>query len=151
MVVACRNSYKLEKGYGIREDPVAVFDAFQTLLGLAEDEKANTSWNFEQRLDGKSLGRLLLSEVTKSNLDMTKSVDQGYEKATSISSLVNGAPGEIKRSYLIADYFRYVGHTTNLSCSKLLSRFYGMRKMSYKKQSLISARVPNEQGFWRNI
>ncbi|KAK2709325.1 hypothetical protein QYM36_013106 [Artemia franciscana] len=43
---------------------------------------------------------------------MTKSVDQGYEKATSISSLVNGAPGEIKRSYLIADYFRYVGDAT---------------------------------------
>ncbi|KAK2710050.1 hypothetical protein QYM36_013650 [Artemia franciscana] len=43
MVVACRNSYKLEKGYGIREDPVALFDAFQTLLGLAEDGKANTS------------------------------------------------------------------------------------------------------------
>jgi len=109
MVVACRNAYKLEKGYGIREDPVAVFDAFQTLLGLTEDEKANTSWNFEEKLDGKSLGRLLLIEVTKSNLDMTKCVDQGYEKATSISSFVNGAPGEIKRSFSVPGQQRRSG------------------------------------------
>ena len=42
MVVACHYVFKSEKGYAIREEPVAVVDAFQTLSGLAEDEKANT-------------------------------------------------------------------------------------------------------------
>ena len=64
MVVACRYVYKSEKGYVIREDPVAIFNAFQTLSGLSEDEGTNTTQNFEERLDGKSLGRLLLSEFT---------------------------------------------------------------------------------------
>ena len=77
MVVVCRYVYKSEKGYVIQEDPAAIFDAFQTLLGLSEGEKTNTSHNFEERLDGKSLGRLFLSEVTKSGLDMTKCVSQG--------------------------------------------------------------------------
>ncbi|KAK2718588.1 hypothetical protein QYM36_005803 [Artemia franciscana] len=97
MVVACRYVYKSEKSYVIREDPVAIFDAFQTLSGLSEDEETNTTQNFEERLDGKSLGRLLLSEITKSGLDMTKCVGQGYNKAASMSSLVNGAACEIKR------------------------------------------------------
>ncbi|KAK2727452.1 hypothetical protein QYM36_008069 [Artemia franciscana] len=97
--------YVSEKGYVIREDPVTVVNAFQTLTGLAEDEKTNTSRNFEERLDGKSLGRLLLSAVTKSGLDMTKYVGQGYDKAASMSSLVNGAAGEIKRSYQLVIQF----------------------------------------------
>ena len=42
-----RYVYKSEKGYVIREDPAAIFDAFQTLLGLSEGEKTNTSHNFE--------------------------------------------------------------------------------------------------------
>ncbi|KAK2719086.1 hypothetical protein QYM36_004796 [Artemia franciscana] len=87
LVVACRYVYKSEKGYVIREDPVAIFDAFQTLSGLSEDEGTNTSQNFEERLDGKSLGRLLLSEITKFGLDMTKCIGQGYDKAASMSSL----------------------------------------------------------------
>ena len=61
MVVGYRYVYKSEKGYVVREDPVAIFDAFQTLAGLSEDEKTNTSQNFEERLDGKSLSTLLLS------------------------------------------------------------------------------------------
>ncbi|KAK2702646.1 hypothetical protein QYM36_018749 [Artemia franciscana] len=121
MVVPCRYVYKSEKGYVIREDPVAIFDTFQTLLGLSEDEETNTTQNFEERLDGKILGRLLLSEITKSGLDMTKCIGQGYDKAASISSLVNGAAGEIKRSYQLADYFHCVSHATNLSCSKIVS------------------------------
>ncbi|KAK2705874.1 hypothetical protein QYM36_016026 [Artemia franciscana] len=99
MVVAGSYVYKSEKGYVIQEDPVAIFDAFQTLSGLSEDEETNTTQNVEERLDGKSLGRLLLSEITKSGLDMTKCVGQGYDKAASMSSLVNGAAGEIKQSY----------------------------------------------------
>ncbi|KAK2723698.1 hypothetical protein QYM36_002141 [Artemia franciscana] len=121
MVVACRYVYKSEKGYVIREDPVAIFDAFQTLSGLSEDEGTNTTQNFEERLDGKSLGRLLLSEFTKSGLDMTKCVGQGYDKAASMSSFVNGAAGEIKQSYQLVDYFHCVSHATNLSCSKIVS------------------------------
>ncbi|KAK2706880.1 hypothetical protein QYM36_014799 [Artemia franciscana] len=110
-----------EKGYAIRKDPVAIFDTFQTLWGLSEDEKTNSSQNFEERQDGKSLGRLLLSEVTKSDLDMKKCVGQGFDKATSMSSLVNGVAGEIKRSYQLAYYFHCVSHTTNISCPKIVS------------------------------
>ncbi|KAK2723699.1 hypothetical protein QYM36_002142 [Artemia franciscana] len=121
MVVVCRYVYKSEKGYVIREDPVAIFNAFQTLSGLSEDEGTNTTQNFEERLDSKSLGRLLLSEFTQSGLDMTKCVGQGYDKAASMSSLVNGAAGEIKRNYQLVDYFHCVSHATNLSCSKTVS------------------------------
>jgi len=77
VVVACRYVHKLENDYAIWEDHVIVVDSFQTLLGLAEDEKANTSRNFEERLDGKSLGRPLLSEVKNSSLDMIKRIGQG--------------------------------------------------------------------------
>ena len=119
MVVAYRYVYKSEKGYVIREDPVTIFDAFQTLSGVSEDEETNTTQNFEERLDGKSFGRLLLSEIIKSGLDMTKCVGQGYDKAASMSSLVNRAAGEIKRSYQLTDYFHCVSHATNLSCSKI--------------------------------
>jgi len=89
----------LEKGYVIQEDPVVAVNAFQTLSGLTEDEKANTSRNFEERLDGKSVGRLLLSVIIRSSLDMTNCVSQGYDKAFCISSLVSGAAGKIKCSY----------------------------------------------------
>ncbi|KAK2702956.1 hypothetical protein QYM36_018482 [Artemia franciscana] len=121
MVVACHYVYKSEKGYVIREDPVAIFDAFQTLSGLSEDEGTNTTQNFEERLDGKSLGRLLFSKITKSGLDMTKCVGQGYDKAANMSSFVNGTAGEIKRSYQLVNYFHSVSHATNLSCSKIVS------------------------------
>ena len=62
-----------------------------------------------------------MSEITKSGLDMTKCVGQGYDKAASMSSLVNGAAGEIKRSNQLVDYFHCVSHATNLSCSKIVS------------------------------
>ncbi|XP_065573900.1 uncharacterized protein LOC136035869 [Artemia franciscana] len=52
---------------------------------------------------------------------MTKCVGQGYDKAASMSSFVNGAAGEIKRSYQLVDYFHCVSHATNLSCSKIVS------------------------------
>ncbi|KAK2725485.1 hypothetical protein QYM36_000094 [Artemia franciscana] len=118
MVVACRYVYKSKKGYVIQEDAVAVFDALQTSSKLSEDENADTSQYFEERLDGKSL---LLSEVNESRLDMTKCVSQSYDKASSMSSLINGAAGGVKRSYQLADYFHCVSHASNLSCSKIVS------------------------------
>ncbi|KAK2723692.1 hypothetical protein QYM36_002136, partial [Artemia franciscana] len=122
MVVACRYVYKSERGYVIREDPVAIFDAFQTLSGLSEDEGTNTTQNFEEKLDGKSLGRLLLSEFTKSGLDMTKCVGQGYDKAASMSSLVNGAAGEIKQSYQLVDYFHCERHYKQRYLDSILNK-----------------------------
>ncbi|KAK2723073.1 hypothetical protein QYM36_003313 [Artemia franciscana] len=69
MVIVCRYVRKYEKVNVTREDPVAVVNVFQTLLELFKDEKANTSRNFEESLDSKSLGRLHLSQVTKIGLD----------------------------------------------------------------------------------
>ena len=99
MVVACHYDNKSEKGYVIREDPVVVVNAFQTLSGLSDDEKANTIQNFEERLDGKILGRLLLSEITKSGLDMTKCIGQGYDKAASSSAKQT----KLLKKHLISD------------------------------------------------
>jgi hypothetical protein len=121
MVIVCRYVCKTEQGYVIREDPFAVVDAFQTLSRLAGDEESDDGRSIEEKLDGKSLGKLLLSEVRKSNLDLSKCVGQGYDKAASMASLTNGAAAEVKRQCELADYFHCVSHATNLSCSKIVS------------------------------
>ncbi|KAK2714164.1 hypothetical protein QYM36_008661, partial [Artemia franciscana] len=90
-------------------------------LQVAESPLTDKLGSTAKRLDGKSLGRLLLSEIIKYGLDITKYVGQGYDKAASMSSLVNGADGDIKRSYQLAYYFHCVSHATNLSCSKIVS------------------------------
>ena len=41
-------------------------------------------------------------------------------KPLAYPALVNGAAGEIKRSYQLADYFHFVSHATNLS-AKMIS------------------------------
>ncbi|KAK2723224.1 hypothetical protein QYM36_001785 [Artemia franciscana] len=86
-------------GYVIREDPVAIFDSFPTISGLFEDEKTNTGQSFEERLDGKSFSRLLFREVTKSSLDMTKCIGQGYDKAASSSAKQT----KLLKKHLISD------------------------------------------------
>ncbi|KAK2702124.1 hypothetical protein QYM36_019254 [Artemia franciscana] len=69
IVIVFRYVRKYEKVNVTREDPVAKVNVFQTLLELFKDENANTSRNLEESLDNKSLGRLLLSQVTKIGLD----------------------------------------------------------------------------------
>ena len=75
----------------------------------------------EIKLNGVTLGKIILSEVGKAMLNMKRCVGQGYDGAAALSSMVSGAAATVKESASHADYFHCVSHATNLSCSKCLT------------------------------
>lgn len=118
MVIVARYVKRNSDGsYIVREDPFAVVDVFERATNVLNP----TDGNKEIKLNGVTLGEIILSEIDKATLDVKRCVGQGYDGATALSSMVSGAAAKVKESASHADYFHCVSHATNLACSKCLT------------------------------
>lgn len=116
VVVARYVKCNADGNYVVQEDPFAVVDAFERTTDVSSPVDGN-----EVKLDGVTLGKIILSEMNKATLDVKRCVGQGYDGAAALSSMVSGAAMIVKESAPYADYFHCVSHATNLSCSKCLT------------------------------
>lgn len=101
----------------VREDPFSVVDVFERATNIADSSGKNE----EIKLNGVTLGKVILSEVGKAMLDMKRCVGHDYDGAATLSSMVSGAAATVKESVSHADYFYCASHATNLACSKCLT------------------------------
>ena len=115
LVLVCRYTYHEKGQIVIREDPFAIVDAFE------KARTQNQSERNELKLDGKTLGHVILSQLRKATLDTSICVGQGYDGAATMAGVANGVAAEIKKTAPLADYFHCVSHATNLSCSKCIT------------------------------
>lgn len=116
VIVARYVKYNADGNYVVQEDPFAVVDAFERTTDILNPVDMD-----EVKLDGVTLGKIIMAEINKATLDVKRCVGQGYDGAAALSSMVSGAAMIVKESAPYADYFHCVSHATNLSCSKCLT------------------------------
>ena len=117
MVLVARYVDLANNVYVVREDPFCVTDVFAEINSMVNGEGDN-SGDTEVKLSGTNLGRLILLEIGKANLDTATCVGQGYDKASAMASEASGAAAFVKETAHLAEYFHCISHATNLSCSK---------------------------------
>lgn len=93
----------------VREDPIAVVDAFAALRTSASES--------EMRLTGRNLARVIMEQVREANLDTATLVGQCYDGAASMSSERVGVAAEVLSVAPLAYYFHCAVHALNLSTS----------------------------------
>jgi len=76
MVLVARYTDEVNNSYVIREDPFCVVDDFANVESMMSSNE-NSDSQIEVKLSGANLGRLILREIGKANLDTAACVGQG--------------------------------------------------------------------------
>ncbi len=92
LVLVCRYTYHEKGQIVIREDPFAIVDAFEKARAQNQSERN------ELKLDGKTLGHVILSQLRKATLDTSICVGQGYDGAATMAGVANGVAAEIMKT-----------------------------------------------------
>lgn len=105
--VVARYTDEVNNSYVIREDPFCVVDAFANVESMMSSNE-NSDSQIEVKLSGANLGRLILREIGKANLDTAACVGQGYDKASAMASGAAGAAAFVNETAKLADLIIFI-------------------------------------------
>jgi len=85
MILVARYVDQVGDRFIVREDPFSMLDIFTEI-----EQMQNADNSAEVKLDGKSIGRIILAAVGKANLDTAACIGQGYDKASAMAGETAG-------------------------------------------------------------
>ena len=130
VTIALRFAYDDGSKLQIHKMPFVVLDLLEAIKEIKEEEVKNADEEVSEtdrvktaqgiKMSGENIGKVILREINRIELDPGFCVGQGYDGASPMSSEKIGAAAYVKKAALLADYFHCASHCLNLSASKTL-------------------------------